>query len=111
MPTRATPESAGFTLYSCENKNIFSKTRREINTGVRVYLPKNTFGRIESKHVMGFLKLDTAGRIIDQNFEGSIKVTVINNGKKAYIVNRGDEIGQLIIQNIDYYKPINYTDQ
>ena len=44
IPTKATPFSAGFDLYSIEDTVIKSKGKALISTGINVELPKETYG-------------------------------------------------------------------
>ena len=46
VPTRATPESAGYNLYSCENILIPPGTRKPINTGISIAIPPGTYASI-----------------------------------------------------------------
>ena len=41
-----------------------------------------------------------AGGVIDADFRGEVKVILVNNGPEDFVVNLGDRVGQLILQQI-----------
>ena len=47
--TRASKRSAGLDLYSTIDACIEVGSIKKINTGIRVYLPENTYGSIRDK--------------------------------------------------------------
>jgi dUTP pyrophosphatase len=49
IPIRATPYSAGLDLFSCEKRIIKAKDRLLINTGLKIALPSQTYGRIAAR--------------------------------------------------------------
>ena len=49
IPTRASKGSVGLDLYSNIDVDININSIKKVNTGIRVCLPKNTFGSIRDK--------------------------------------------------------------
>ena len=49
LPSRATPGSAGFDLYSADSYVILPGRRVVVSTGIAVNLPTGTYGRIASR--------------------------------------------------------------
>ena len=81
--------------------------RNLIRTGVKMILPKGTFGRIASRSGLALnYELDVCAGIIDSDFRGEIKVLLMNNGVDKYKYKIGDKIAQLIIQPYLHLEPV-----
>jgi dUTP pyrophosphatase len=62
LPVRSTPMSAGLDLFCCDNGAIAPGTRAAINTGIRISLPPNTYGRIAPRSGLALSQcIDIAG--------------------------------------------------
>ena len=69
IPTRASKISAGLDLYSSINVNIDTNPKKKkINTGIKVSLPKNSYGSIRDKSSLAAKELLTLGRVIDNDY-------------------------------------------
>lgn len=96
QPTRGTAESAGYDLYSCENKWIKAKSHEPIDIGIQIALPKNTLGLIAPRSGLSFkYGIDTSG-IIDEDYRGTIKVILYNHSNEDFEVKLGSRIAQFI---------------
>ena len=113
MPKRCTAKAAGIDLYASSDVQVQVRTRRLIPTGIRIILPPNTFGKIEARSSMAyFLQLDVVGGVIDEDYQGEIKVIVVNNNPDCSIpIKKGDRVAQLVIHDIKYYEPIEISDK
>lgn len=101
IPTKATPLSAGFDLYSIEDTLIVSKGKALISTGINVELPKETYGRIAPRSGLSWKHfIDVGAGVIDEDYRGEIKVLLFNFGNEDYKVSKGDKIAQLIVEKI-----------
>jgi len=120
MPTRATSGSAGYDLryfddtFDQDEKILagsFIIERggiRIVPTNLKVQLPKGTFGMIcprsglAAKH--GITVLNSPG-IVDFDYEGHIRVILINHGQDPVMINHGDRIAQMVIVPYSHLEP------
>ena len=100
MPIRAHETDAGLDLRSPEAVVIEPKGSVCIDTGVHIELPKGTVGMLKSKSGLNVNHGITSEGVIDVGYTGSIMVKLYNHSDKAYTVNRGDKISQLVIMPI-----------
>jgi len=97
MPTRAHETDAGLDLYSREGKYIYPGMSEVFDTGVHVELPERTCGLLVSKSGLN-VKMDiTSTGLIDEGYNGSIRVKLYNHGSQFRYIRRGDKISQLVI--------------
>ena len=72
VPTRASKRSAGLDLYSSIDVNIDINSIKNINSGIRVSLPENSYGYIRVKSSLA--AKGTLGGVIDNDYTGEIIV-------------------------------------
>ena len=72
IPKRASKESVGLDLYSNIDVDIDIYSIKKVNTGIRVSLPKNTYGYIRDKSSLATKGILTLGRVIDNDYTGEI---------------------------------------
>ena len=102
LPKRADEGAAGYDLTSIENISIPPKSRSLISTGLSIQLPMYSYGRIAPRSGLSVKGLDVGAGVIDESFRGIIKVLLINNNDKDFVVNVGDRIAQLLVEPIYY---------
>ncbi|KZT35564.1 dUTP diphosphatase [Sistotremastrum suecicum HHB10207 ss-3] len=101
LPTRGSPLSAGYDLYSAEQKTIPARGKALVDTQLSIAVPAGTYGRVAprsglaSKHM-----IDTGAGVIDADYRGVVFVLLFNHGEKDFIVEEGDRIAQLILEQI-----------
>ena len=106
VPTRGSPEAAGFDLYSAEEITIPAGERRLIKTNIAVRVPKYTYGRIAPRSGLSLkASLDVAAGVIDRDYTGDVGILLVNDSGKSYLVKIGDKIAQLILEKIASTKP------
>ncbi|HAA63716.1 MAG TPA: dUTP diphosphatase, partial [Thermoanaerobacter sp.] len=75
-----------------------------IPTGIQIELPPNFEAQIRPRSGLalnyGITLLNTPGTI-DSDYRGEIKLIVINLGKEAVKIARGQRIAQMVINQID----------
>ena len=104
MPYRATPESAGLDLFSCETGIIEPHSKRLIDIGISVLIPYQYYGRIASRSGLAVKNsIDVGAGVIDSDYRGNISVVLFNHGDERFTFNTGDKIAQLIIEKIDVF--------
>lgn len=98
-PTRGSKLSAGYDLYSAQNYTIEPKCKALVMTDIQVSVPEGTYGRIAPKSGLTVKHfIDVGAGVIDPDYRGNVGVVLFNFGKESYTVNKGDEIGQLILE-------------
>lgn len=101
LPKRSTQGSAGYDIYSCEDKLILPKTVGMINTGIKIAISDpNMYAQIASRSGLASRGLFVEGGVIDSDYRGLIKVLLFNSTKDEFVVKKGDRIAQLIFHNI-----------
>lgn len=106
IPKRAHRTDAGLDLCTPIDFTILGRGGNyTIDTGVHIELPRNTYGKIESKSGLNVNHgIVSCGGVIDEGYTGSIAVKLYNLGRKPHTFHRGDKIAQLIVQPCVYEK-------
>jgi dUTP pyrophosphatase len=101
VPTKATPGSAGFDLYSAEDVVISPGNRAKVNVGIRIAVPEGCYGRIAPRSGLAYKHfIDVGAGVIDSDYRGDVSVLLFNFSETSFEVKKGDRIGQLIIEKI-----------
>ncbi len=114
MPTRTNPTDAGLDLYAhiCEwhmqpNTIIWPQETKAIQTGIAVEIPPGYYGQIASKAGLAMnCHFVVFSGVIDSGYHGQISVILHNISERAQIIERGDNIAQLIILPCLLLEPI-----
>ena len=103
LPCYAHPGDAGLDLFSVENRQIMPGESALIGTGIVIELPEHTEAQIRPRSGLALnhqvTLLNTPGTI-DYGYRGEIKVIMINHGKKAFMVEEGMKIAQMVIKPV-----------
>lgn len=94
LPTRKHPTDAGLDLYSCERVVIPQFSSVVVNTGITVEVPKGFFLWITNKSKSDYL---IGAGIVDQDYQGELKVRIVNYRDVPLIITPGDAIAQIIM--------------
>ncbi len=79
-------------MSAAENVVIPPKGNGLVDIGININLPVNTYGRIAPRSGLALhLQIDIGGGVIDQNYQGSIKVILFNHGNLPFRVKIGLE--------------------
>jgi len=98
LPTRGTPQSAGYDLYAPDDTLIVARGSVLINLHIAMSIPMYHVGIIKSRSSLASkfgVCVDTG--VIDSDYRGSIKVLLFNHSDKDYQITAGDRIAQLLI--------------
>lgn len=99
IPFKATMNSAGLDLFSCEKLVIKPHERALVSTGLIMVFPENTYGRIAERSGISLEHgIQIGGGVIDPDYRGIVSVIMINTSDKNFVVNIGDRIAQLICE-------------
>jgi dUTP pyrophosphatase len=104
VPTYGSNEAAGADLYAVfdhdETVVLQPGERQIVPTGIAIELNTGTEAQVRprsglaAKH--GIAVVNAPGTI-DSDYRGEIKVILLNTGKKAFTINSGDRIAQMVI--------------
>lgn len=103
IPHYQTIGSAGLDLHSVEATVIAPGQRAIVGTGLRINLPQGTEGQVRPRSGLaaknGITVLNAPGTI-DSDYEGEIKVILLNTGDSTFFIQKGDRIAQLVIAQV-----------
>lgn len=102
MPTRASPGSVGYDLYSTETMRIKSRERGIVSTGIAATIPMGVYGRIAPRSGLTVRHgIQTGAGVIDPDFTGELKVILFNHGTETFEIKQGDRVAQLILEKCE----------
>ena len=100
VPTRGSEQSAGWDLYSPEDKIIPSWKSRIIPLKIKILMPNGVYGRIASRSGLAVKhNIEVGAGVIDADYQGEIMVVLRNFSNDDYSIKKGDRIAQLILEN------------
>ncbi|AFB76925.1 dUTPase [Cotia virus SPAn232] len=117
IPTKSTPGSAGFDLYSAYDYEISPLKRILVKTDIMFDIPEGCYGRIAARSGLSLNKyIDIGGGVIDRDYRGNIGIIVINNGESTFYISKGERVAQIIFEkyfDIDILQcdNINFTER
>tara|TARA_B100000287_G_scaffold88039_2_gene80581 strand:- start:7872 stop:8294 length:423 start_codon:yes stop_codon:yes gene_type:complete len=102
IPTRTSPHSVGYDLYSMEDITVPSMDRRIVSTGVCATLPPGVYGRIAPRSGMTLkYGIQTGAGVVDPDFTGELVVVLFNFGSEDFEIKRGNRIAQMILERCE----------
>jgi|TARA_B110000259_G_scaffold62425_1_gene73885 dUTP pyrophosphatase len=100
-PIRGSEQSAGYDLYSYEEKNILPGETKLFDTGISFRVPIGTYGRIAPRSGLSKKGLLVNAGVIDRDYTGPVKIMLHNLSNDNYLVKKNDRIAQLILERIE----------
>ena len=101
MPQRGSPLSAGFDLASAENTVIKAGQRGIVKTDLSIACPAGTYARIAPRSGLAVKKfIDVGAGVVDADYRGPVGVVLFNFGAEDFVVEQGDRVAQLILEEI-----------
>lgn len=105
LPRYMTPQAAGMDLHAAVSQDLVVEPGaiHLIPTGLMMAIPDGYEAQIRPrsglavKHGIGLIN---SPGTIDADYRGEVRVALINLGKHAYTVRRGDRIAQMIIHRV-----------
>ena len=98
LPIQATKDAAGYDLFSAENTIIPAGGRKTTGTGVSFECSEGYFDHILSRSGLSVKHgIEVGAGVIDQDYEGELKVVLCNHGDEDFHINKGDRIAQIVI--------------
>lgn len=110
-PTKATSFSAGFDLYTTNDKTIIRPNEiRKFHTGIKVLMPSNFVGLIYARSGLGctygIVPSNCVG-VIDSDYRGELLIALHNHSNIEYEVNKYDRIAQIVFLELPKFD-VNY---
>lgn len=94
LPTKESPGAAGWDL----------RTKRKttaVSTGLVIELPEGTYGRIASRSGLSLKKsIEVHAGVVDEDYRGEVKVLLFNHGDREITFNTGDNVAQIIVEQL-----------
>uniref|UniRef100_A0A4X2JVZ2 Deoxyuridine 5'-triphosphate nucleotidohydrolase n=1 Tax=Vombatus ursinus TaxID=29139 RepID=A0A4X2JVZ2_VOMUR len=93
--------AAGYHLYSAYDYTILAMEKGLVKTDIQISLLPGSYGRVAphsgliAKHFIG-----VGAGVIDEDYRGNVGVVLFNFGKETFEVKRGDQIAQLICEQV-----------
>jgi dUTP pyrophosphatase len=106
LPRQQHTDDAGYDLHARESVELAASGGRAlVPTGLAVAIPAGCAGFVLPRSGLalkhGVTCLNTPG-LIDPQYRGELKVLLVNTDpERAYTVERGDRIAQLVIQRVE----------
>ncbi|NLD20269.1 MAG: dUTP diphosphatase [Clostridiales bacterium] len=118
LPCYETSGSAGMDLRAFANEpvEILPGKRALIPTGLFIEVPEGYEVQIRARSGLAVkygIGLTNGVGTIDSDYRGEIKVSLINWGEEAFIVNNGDRIAQMVVakyEKVELRKVENLSD-
>jgi dUTP pyrophosphatase len=104
-PVRATERSAGFDLRARVDGTLelAPGDRALVPSGIVVALPRGFEGQVRPRSGLawkrGLTVLNGPGTV-DSDYRGEVRVLLVNLGREAVRIRRGDRIAQLVVQRL-----------
>ena len=115
VPQRGSVYAAGADLFASESCVIPVGSRKLVGTGIAVDIPSDKCAKIYLRiaprsGLTVKYGIDVGAGVVDSDYRGEIKVCLINNGTKEFVVNMHDRIAQLITEQV-IITDFNITEQ
>jgi len=114
IPTRSNQTDAGWDLYSTERVGMMPMRPVLVSTGIALAIPEGYVGLIWPRSGLAVKRgVDVYAGVIDSGYRGEIKVCLYTNSvdpswgcPKAFDIEKGDRIAQIIFQKVEPFKLI-----
>jgi len=93
-------EDAGMDLFSVAGALLEPNVPQAVPTGLSIALPAGYEAQIRPRSGLAFkhaISVPNSPGTIDPGYRGEVKVILINLGRQAYQVSKGDRIAQMVI--------------
>ncbi len=103
IPVRVTPYSAGYDLFSVEEKILNPGEYAVVSCGIAIELPNDVEAQVRPRSGLaakyGIGLLNSPGTI-DPDYRGEIKVILFNFGKEKFKIEKGMRIAQIVFSKV-----------
>ncbi len=117
LPSYETPESAGMDIRACLDSpvTLAPMQRALIPTGLRIQLPRGYEAQMRPRSGLalrsGISLVNTPGTV-DADYRGEIGVILINLSNEPFVINDGERICQMVINQVPkaIWEPVDELD-
>ena len=103
-PERKSEIAAGYDISAAESKIIRPWKQEVVSTHIALAIPHGAYGRIALCSGLALKGIDVAAGVIDSDYQGEIKVLLVNHSDVQFELKTGGRITQLIIEKISLDK-------
>mmetsp|Transcript_25499 Transcript_25499/g.41144 ORF Transcript_25499/g.41144 Transcript_25499/m.41144 type:complete len:224 (-) Transcript_25499:35-706(-) len=101
VPTRGSPLSAGYDLYSAYDATVPAGGKALVKTDIAVKCPVGTYGRVAPRSGLAWKShIDVGAGVIDADYRGNVGVVLFNHSKVDLPIKAGDRIAQLVLEKV-----------
>ncbi len=100
VPCRMSAGAAAYDIYADDDIIIESQFRKLVSTGISIEIPSNVYAQLAPRSSLAVKEIDVGAGVIDSDYRGEVKVLLINNSTKDFVVRKGDRIAQMILKMI-----------
>ena len=102
IPTKGTPESAGYDLYADTDKPVIVIPGRSYKfpTGIAITIPEGYFGAIFARSGLAInrgLRPANCVGVIDRDFTNEVIVALYNDSSNSVVIQAHERIAQLVL--------------
>ena len=93
-------EDAGMDLHAVEDVILEPQIARLVPTGLSIEVPSGYEAQLRPRSGLALkhaITLPNSPATIDPGYRGEVKVILLNLGREAYTVHKGDRIAQMVI--------------
>ena len=102
-PKKGSDDAAGFDLVASHHLRLEAGTFDIVRTGIAIELPKGHEAQVRPRSGLarkyGVTVLNSPGTI-DADYRGEVGVLLINHGQRAFEIERGMRIAQLVVAQV-----------
>ncbi|MES2136623.1 MAG: dUTP diphosphatase [Pseudomonadota bacterium] len=98
LPRYAHAGDAGMDVFAYYSETIEPGETIRMTTGLEIALPEGYFGSARERSGLAAMGIRLGGGVIDAGYRGEILGILTNLSRRAYTIERGDRIFQIIIQ-------------
>lgn len=103
LPTKGSPQSAGWDLKAAHETVVPARGKAIIATDLSIAVPEGCYGRIAPRSGLSWKKhTDIGAGVIDMDYRGPVGVVIFNHANTDLKVEAGDRVAQLILEKISY---------
>jgi dUTP pyrophosphatase len=101
LPTRGSAMAAGADLHSAEMTVVPARGMKIVKTDIAIICPEGTYGRVAPRSGLAAKHgIDVGAGVIDSDYRGNVGVILFNHSDNDFVINVGDRIAQLILEQI-----------
>lgn len=102
LPKKATEQSAGYDVFSYEERLITPGKRAAISLGFKCAIPPGYYGQLKPRSGLAWRnELSVDAGVIDSDYRGVVKYLLVNYSEKDFFsCEKGMRIGELIIKKL-----------